>query len=107
MNTNHYGVRGIALKWFEKYITKRYQCVKYNNEVSQKKEICCGVPQGSFLGPLLFFIYVNDISHSSELISFILFADDTNLLMSNKDPNTLMIQMNEELEKISTWLACS
>ena len=54
----HYGVRGIALKWFENYITKHYQCVKYNNEVSQKKEICCGVPQGSILGPLLiFYIY--------------------------------------------------
>ena len=57
------------------------------------------------MGPLLFLIYINDISHSSELISFILFADGTNLLMSNNDPNTLMIQMNEELEKISTWLA--
>ena len=38
-------------------------------------------------------------------LSFILFADDTNLLMSHKDPDTLMIQMNRELELISTWLA--
>ena len=52
----------------------------------------------------LLYTCINEINHSSELISFILFADDTNLLMSNKDPNTLMIQMNEELEKISTWL---
>ena len=48
----HYGVRGIAQNWFGNYITKRYQCVKYNNEVSEKKEISCDVPQGSILGPL-------------------------------------------------------
>ena len=57
------------------------------------------------MGPLLFLIYINDICNSSELILFILFADDTNLLMSHKDPDTLMIQMNRELELISTWLA--
>ena len=102
---DHYGIRGIVLEWFKNYITERYQCVKYNNEVSDKTEISCGVPQGSVLGPLLFLIYMNDICNSSELISFILFADDTNLLMSHKDPDTLMIQMNRELELISTWLA--
>ena len=102
----HYGVRGIALNWFGNYITKHYQSVKYN-EVSQKKEISCGVPQGSILGPLLFLIYINDISNSSDLISFVPFADDTNLLMSLKDSNTLMNQLNKELGKISTgtWLA--
>ena len=101
----HYGIRGIVLDWFKNYITKRYQCVRYNNEISDKAEISCGVPQGSVLGPLLFLIYINDICNSSELISFILFADDTNLLMSHKDQNTLMEQMNEELERISIWLA--
>ena len=52
-----------------------------SNIISEKKEITCGVPQGSVLGPLLFLIYIND---SSNLLSFILFADDTNFLMSHK-----------------------
>ena len=51
----HYGVRGVLLKWFASYLTGRKQYVFYNGESSDLKDIDCGVPQGSVLGPLLFY----------------------------------------------------
>jgi len=46
-------MRGIALEWFKNYLTKRSQILKYNNVLSGKQTILCGVPQGSVLAPLL------------------------------------------------------
>ena len=63
-----------------------------------------GVPQGSVLGPLSFLLYINDIQFCSELVSIVLFADDTNNLFSH----TCLKKLNEviqiEMNKITDWL---
>jgi len=99
----HYGIRGLAINWMTSYLTDRKQFVEYNSRHSEWKTVKCGIPQGSILGPLLFILYINDISNSSTLLKFILFADDTSAFYSSKDINNCDL-INNELDKVYNWL---
>ena len=101
---DYYGIRGIALEWFRNYLSNRQQYVSIANANSTTKLISCGVPQGSILGPLLFLVYINDFCKSSNTLSFILFADDSNIFFSHKDPKYLLDTINQELRQVSEWI---
>ena len=103
----YYGIRGIALDWFKSYLSNRKQCTEIGNLQSTFGDVKCGVPQGSILGPLLFLLYINDIVLSSEVFKFTLFADDTSLFYSHKNKTEAVIIINQELAKISEWLAAN
>ena len=87
-----------------KKYSNRFQSVLYNNSESDYKEIKCGVPQGSILGPLLFLIYISDLPSVSKFFLPILFADDTNLFCTGKNLNDIIKEINVEIDKIYSWV---
>jgi len=103
----HYGIRGVAHDWFTSYLNNRHQFVYLNNAKSSKLPITCGVPQGSILGPLLFLLYINDLSTVTKVFTLIMFADDTNMFISGKNLNHLATIANVELASITTWFSAN
>ena len=102
----NYGVRDKALKLIRSYLTERTQYTFVDSSKSDIRYIECGVPQGSVLGPLLFLIYVNDFVNCTDA-KMRLFADDTNVFISDKDPAVAKQQAEECLQKLNSWLSAN
>ena len=102
---SHCGIKNKSLDWFTCYLSDRKQLISYNvNSKSTVLDIVCGVLQESILGPLLFLLYINDLTQTSTLLVPIIFADDTNLFDLGKDIHLLFHTANNELSNISHWL---
>ena len=101
-----YGVRGLALKWFESFLANRKHVVKINDCCSQPKLLNSGLPQGALLSPVLFLLYVNDLPNISDSTCPFIFADDTTLCFSDHSLPNLLTKCNSELSCFS-WAAPS
>ena len=104
---DHYGVRSVANDWFRSYLSNRKQLVDLGSGSSSLKNVTCGVPQGSILGPLLFILYINDMRHALKFSVVHHFADDTNLLYSHKNQKTLRKNVNYDLSLLFEWLCAN
>lgn len=99
----YYEFRGIVHKWLTSHLSNRKQYVQVGNINSNTRDMGCGVPQGSILGPKLLILYINDICSVSQIMKFVLFADDTNIFCSHRDISTLCTLVSTELQKLSIW----
>ena len=75
--------------------------------MSDTISISTGLSQGSNIGPLLFFILINDFIQASNFFSMRLFTDDTSLTASDKNIDKLLLQINSELINIYDWLCAN
>ena len=97
------GVKSVP--WFKSYLSGRKQVVNIGKTFSNASAVTCGVPQGSILGPLLFLCYVNDMVTSIDKdCKLILYADDSTILFSHKDPEFISAKLGKVLEGCSEWL---
>ena len=97
------GITGNFLKWLQSYLNNRQQRVVICGSSSQWGAIPAGVPQGSHLGPLLFIIYINDITEKIRS-NIKLFADDTSLYVTiDGDAEDATAQLNDDLLQVSQW----
>ena len=96
------GITGNSLKLIESFLSNRFQRVVLNGQSSSWAPVSAGVTQGSILGPLFFLIYINDLS--KDISSTVkLFADDTSIFSVVDDVNVSVVQLNNDLLKISKW----
>ena len=101
-----YGIGGKLHDWVREFVTGRTQIVRVNGSSSKPADVLSGIPQGSVLGPLLFVIYINDITDNLKSDS-LLYADDTKIfrrIKSKEDAEKLQSDLNMLEEWSRKWL---
>ena len=96
------GITGPLSCWFKDYLENRVHYVSIDQVSSSLLPVVSGVPQGSILGPLLFIVYVNDMTVPICYSSMYLFADDTKLvksICSEVDQQHLQ----EDIQELRIW----
>ena len=88
-----FGINGLLIKWVTAFLHGRSQCVVVEKCFSSWSQVISGVPQGSVLGPMLFILFINDISNITvNGVITKLYADDLKIytsLISTNDSNNL------------------
>ena len=93
-----YGITSTELKWFSGYLSCQPQ------ETSEFCDVICGVPQGSVLGPILFLLFINDISNFAvEGCVLNMYADDVIIYTSATSKDELEYRLQVCIDNISNW----
>jgi hypothetical protein len=100
---SYIGIQHNSLDWFNSYLSDRKQIVAINGTISEIIPTDFGVVQGSTLGPILFLIYINNISKLQIDGRITLFADDTAVFFEGNDWPTVFEKANCALAKVKKW----
>ncbi len=92
---DHYGIRGLSGNWIKAFLSNRSQVVSINGSHSRRHPVVSGVPQGTDLAPVLFLLYINDISENIKS-QIRLFADDGIIYQDH-------VTLQEDLENLNNW----
>lgn len=99
---NAFGIFGTMLSWIRSYLQNRTSVVRVNNSRSYPIRVTSGVPQGSYLGPLLFIMFMNDIGSCMNQVNHLLYADDIKLFLKIETPNDCQVLQNA-LNNVCNW----
>jgi hypothetical protein len=102
------GFSSSVIEWLRNYLSDRYQRVFCDdNFKSDWALVTAGVPQGSVLGPLLFILYLHDISSVIKYCSYHLYADDVQIYISFTITNiaAAITKISEDLDRLVTYIA--
>jgi len=105
LKLDHCGISDSLLSWIRSFLIGRGQKVLVDGTMSAPRPVLSGVPQGTVLGPLLFLIYINDISdHLSQGTEIRLFADDSLLYRTINSPEDA-VTLQKDLDQLQRWEA--
>ena len=99
-----FGFDDISIKLFISYLSNRSQKVIHNGMTSTDLPIKLGVFQGTILGPILFSIFINDLTHLKLNSDVYMFADECSLVLSGNNYSELGIKANQDMKTIDKWL---
>ena len=102
LRLNQNGISGNLLKLLSDFLSSRKQRVVLNGQHSSWDNVTAGVPQVCILGPLLFLIYINNLSNNLSS-NCKLFADNTSLFSVVNNIHTSAITLSQDLKAITNW----
>ena len=85
------------------YLTKRAQAVCVGDQLSSPISVLSGIPQGSILGPVLFFLYINGLPSCIQFSNIVMYADDTVIYLSSTSTSDIELKLNLDLANLSQW----